>query len=148
MIFLRYGAVSSGPVILTFNPKDPVYPESPELFAGDTVIEIKEDGTEDVFLHGNTNHGIKINSIWPADGVVHFNQVIRAWGEHYSTYTYALLRQYYAETGKAKPAILTMQYEEGDPEGATGKAEEKKRYEEQRRLFELGIGSDPGPEGE
>ena len=41
-----------------------------------------------------------------------------------------------------------MQYEEGDPEGATGKAEEKKRYEEQRRLFELGIGSDPGPEGE
>ena len=101
MIFLRYGAVSSGPVILTFNPKDPVYPESPELFAGDTVIEIKEDGTEDVFLHGNTNHGIKINSIWPADGVVHFNQVIRAWGEHYSTYTYALLRQYDAETGKA-----------------------------------------------
>ena len=100
MIFLRYGAVSSGPVILTFNPKDPVYPESPELFAGDTVIEIKEDGTEDVFLHGNTNHGIKINSIWPADGVVHFNQVIRAWGEHYSTYTYALLRQYDAETGK------------------------------------------------
>ena len=148
MIFLRYGAVSSGPVILTFNPKDPVYPESPELFAGDTVIEIKEDGTEDVFLHGNTNHGIKINSIWPADGVVHFNQVIRAWGEHYSTYTYALLRQYDAETGKAKPAILTMQYEEGDPEGATGKAEEKKRYEEQRRLFELGIGSDPGSEGE
>ena len=28
------------------------------------------------------------------------------------------------------------------------KAEEKKRYEEQKRLFELGIGSDPGPEGE
>ena len=41
-----------------------------------------------------------------------------------------------------------MQYEEGDPEGATGKVEEKKRYEEQKRLFELGIGPDPGPEGE
>ena len=101
-----------------------------------------------MFLHGNTNHEIKINSIWPADGVVHFNQVIRVWGENYSTYTYALLRQYDTETGKSKPAILTMQYEEGDPEGQTGKAEEKKRYEEQKRLFELGIGSDPGPEGE
>jgi hypothetical protein len=148
MIFLRYGATSSSPVILTFNPKDPVYPESPELFAGDTIIEIKEDGTEDVFLHGNTNHGIKIGSIWPSDSIVHFNQVIRVWGENYSTYTYALLRQYDAETGKSKPSILTMQYEEGDPEGQTGKAEEKKRYEEQKRLFELGIGSDPGPEGE
>ena len=135
------GSVSDIPV----TDKSEVYDVSG---AGDTVIEIKEDGTEDVFLHGNTNHGIKINSIWPADGVVHFDQVIRVWGENYSMYTYALLRQYDAETGKSKPAILTMQYEEGDPEGATGKAEEKKRYEEQKRLFELGIGSDPGPEGE
>lgn len=148
MTFLRYGPVSSGPVILTFSPESPVYPESPKLFGGDTILEIREDGTEDIFLDGAIGHGIVINSIWRMEGVVHFNQVIRVWGENYSTYTYALLRQYDAETGKSKPAILTMQYEEGDPEGQTGKAEEKKRYEEQKRLFELGIGSDPGPEGE
>lgn len=150
LTFLRYGAGSSGPIILTFNPKDPVYSESPDLFAGDTIIEIREDGTEDVFLHGNTGHGIAIDSIQSEDGVVHFIQVKRAWAEHYSVYTYALFRQYDAETGKYKPSILVTQYEEGDPEGEFGLAEEQKRYEEQKRLYELGIGSDPGPgpEGE
>ncbi|NMA93188.1 MAG: S-layer homology domain-containing protein, partial [Clostridiales bacterium] len=116
LIFLRYGPVSSGPVILTSNLKNPFYNEALGLFAGDTIIEIKEDGTEDVFLHGDTGHEINITNIRRNDGTVEFKGVKQLEGEHYSSYTYALFRKYVEETGKYEPSILVTKYEEGNPE--------------------------------
>ena len=150
MIFLRYGAGSSGPVILTFSPQTPVYSDYPLLFGGDTIIEIKEDGSEDVFLHGNTGHGIEIDAIYPADSVVQFSAVERAGGmENYRGYDYALLREYVESTGKYKPVINVMSYTPGAEEAGLepGTAEydayvHKKWFEEQKRLKELGLWGD------
>ena len=145
MIFLRYGAAPSGPVILTFPSNAPVYSEM-ERFGGDTILEIREDGTEDVFLHGNTGHGIEIDKIYAADSTVHFSAVkSMGMGSLYG-YDYALLRQYVESTGKYKPVINVLSYEPYPEEAglepgtaAYDKYTRKMWYEEQKRLKELGL---------
>ena len=145
MVFLRYGPVSSGPIILTFSPKAPVYSEY-RLFGGDTIIEIKEDGSEDVFLHGDMGHGIEIDEIHRMDSVVSFNAVDRVGMEDYRGYDYFLERKTDAATGEYKPQILVSSYTPGPEEAglepgtdAYDKYTHKMRYAEQKRLKELGF---------
>ena len=148
MVFLRYGAVSSGPVILTFSPESPIYSEV-RFFGGDTIVEIKEDGTEDVFLGGDTGHGIEIDMIYDADSTVEFSAIrSMGMGQLYG-YDYALLRQYVESTGKYRPVINVTRYEPYPDEAGLepGTAEydayvHKKWFEEQKRLKELGLWGD------
>lgn len=145
MIFLRYGAASSGPVILTFSPKAPVYSEY-RLFGGDTIIEIKEDGSEDVFLHGDMGHGIEIDEIHGMDSAVTFSAVDRVGMEDYRGYDYSLVRKTDAATGEYKPEILVSSYTPGPEEAglepgtdAYDNYTHKMWYAEQKRLKELGF---------
>ena len=141
MIFTRQGAVSSGPIILTFLSKEPVYSEY-QLFGGDTIIEIKESegGAEAVLLHGNTGHGIQIDKMWPMDSVVGFCAAENAGMGHLNEYHYALLFVTDQETGSRRPSIVVMNYTAGYPELEPDGAAQEKIKAEQERLNALGIG--------
>ena len=139
MIFTRQGAVSSGPIFLTFLSKSPIYSDY-QLFGGDTIIEIKEGGAEAVLLHGNTGHGIQIDKIWPADSVVEFCAAEGVGMGHLNEYDYALLRVTNEETGAVRPSIVVTNYSAGRPETEPDDAAQEKIKAEQERLNALGIG--------
>ena len=139
MTFTRQGAVSSGPIILTFARDNPIYSYY-QLFGGDTILEIKEDGTENVMLHANTGHGIRIDKIWPADSVIHFCTAEDVGMGHFNEYTYALLSVYNESTGKYRPSIVVLNYTAGRPETEPDGAAAEKIRAEQQRLNDLKIG--------
>lgn len=148
MIFLREGAGSSAPVFLTFSPEAPVYAVN-VLFGGDTIVAVKEDGTEDVLLDGNTGHGIQISEIRAADSVVEFSAMQSMGLGSLFGYNYALFREYVEETGEYRPVIQVMNYEPYPEEAGLepGTAEydaykHKMWYAEQKRLKELGLWGD------
>ena len=145
MIFTRQGPVSSGATILTFSAASPVYSEH-QLFGGDTIVEILENGAENVLLHSSMNHGIEIDQIWASDSVVVFSAVVRTGMEQYRGYEYALLRKYDEASGEYRPAIQVLRYTPGAEEGGEPGTQQYDKYlqqkftEEQQRLNELGIG--------
>lgn len=146
MTFLRYGAESSAPVILTFDRKTPMYAPTAG-YAGETILEVKPDGGEDIFLDGTVNHGMRITSIWKEDSTVCFEQEVPIGPAAYHCYRYALLRKYDGKTNKYRPEIVVMDFESDYRYDEPGWSDDdptayKTPYleKEQKRLNDLGIG--------
>ncbi len=146
MTFLRYGATASGPVILTFDRKSPMY--SPTAgYAGDTILELLPDGGEDIFLDPATQHGMRITSLSKEDSVMWFERLESIGQAAYHRYRYALLRKYDAQTDTYRPEIVVMDFESDRPyDEPQWSDDDPNAYQtpylktEQERLNALGLG--------
>lgn len=151
MIFTREGAGAVGPILLTFDPAAPHY-SALQLYGGDSIVKINEDGTETILLDKSSGHGITIDQIVAQDAEVWLKSAQPVGMQHFNVYTYALLQTYEPATGGNRPALIVLDYTAGRPETEEGWTEQtpdayKVSYiqAEQQRLDALGVGMSPQP---
>lgn len=148
MCFYRVGAGSSGPVVLTYDPENPVYSADGNL-CGDSIVELLSERSfaeasipdelkreEFVWLDHASHYGLWINSLQTVDGAITFSRKIAA-QDGYNSYTYWV----------SGDGVLCMSYEAANPKDDPYYSilhpniyKDKRVQEEIERLDALGIG--------
>ena len=147
--FYRVGPESSGPVVLTYDPENPVYSSDGNIY-GDSIVEVLSErvfpdessipdelrGEEFVWLDHASQYGLQINSIWAQDGGLYFDRKVPV-QDGYDIYTYWL-------TGSG---VLCVSFEAANPKADPyfsilhpNAYIDKRIQEEIERLDILGIG--------
>ena len=134
LCFYRAGALSSGPVLLTYDPMAPVYSADGSL-AGDRIVEIRETEAV-VWLDNASLYDLQIDSMNTVDGMISFEHKVKS-ENGYNSYFYWVLDD----------GVLCSDYQAAAPKEDPDYSffhptayKEKHIQEEIERLDALGIG--------
>ena len=141
LCFVRQGASSSGPIILTWADTDALEGIGQD---GDTIIKYDWFGQEELLLSPADHHGIAIAGLEASNSSsLAFYSAWPVGMGHEDRYHYVLLNA----SAEPRPTIAVIDFEAGRPEVMTGFSyEEPEAYKaayiraEQQRLQELGLG--------
>ena len=141
LCFVRQGASSSGPIILTWADTDALEGIGQD---GDTIIKYDWSGQEELLLSPADHHGIAIAGLEASNSSsLAFYSAWPVGMGHEDRYHYVLLNA----SAEPRPIIAVIDFEAGRPEVMTGFSyEEPEAYKaayiraEQQRLQELGLG--------
>ncbi|MDO4553368.1 MAG: S-layer homology domain-containing protein, partial [Bacillota bacterium] len=139
LLFVREGADSSDPIILTHEPGVRIW--GMNTTGGNMIVRVGENGEETVLLSNEPAHGIAIAGFFATDSAIVFYSEKSVGMQNADVYTYVLAG------APGEPVILVTDFSAGRPETMEGFSwEDPEGYAaayiqaEQARLDRLGLG--------